>query len=340
MTFSGDPEALAEAKTRLQALNEEIKRHFDLLAYQAFMGREGGVTRPVVELGIALGIFSREAGESALRLAEISTAMEQMAGSSAFAVLSVGDQASAVHMLMLGMADTGQQAIDKLIALRAEHEATLAAFRSGVGTQIYWDRAAGEPPTAQTVQVSFSANPDAFNETMSAVRTDLADLTISINEVPLDLNPDPFNEAYAVVATDLTAYIESDPTVTFYTEHRAAESVIDRLLEKAQDRTVTYTYNVVTNGQPPQDPDKRAGGGPVWPGTWLVGERGPELVTLSERGYVFNADQTRRMLSGNAPIITVNIDARGIDRHEMYYLERAAKNSIVKALKSAGYTGR
>lgn len=42
----------------------------------------------------------------------------------------------------------------------------------------------------------------------------------------------------------------------------------------------------------------RASGGPVWPGTWLVGERGPELLTLGGGafGHVINASDTSRLL--------------------------------------------
>lgn len=43
---------------------------------------------------------------------------------------------------------------------------------------------------------------------------------------------------------------------------------------------------------------ERAGGGPVGPGqSYLVGEKGPELVQFSGRGNVVPADRTRRMLS-------------------------------------------
>lgn len=42
----------------------------------------------------------------------------------------------------------------------------------------------------------------------------------------------------------------------------------------------------------------RASGGPVWPGTWLVGEEGPEVISVGGPGYVHNATDTAAMLDG------------------------------------------
>lgn len=41
----------------------------------------------------------------------------------------------------------------------------------------------------------------------------------------------------------------------------------------------------------------RASGGPVSPGSWLVGEEGPEIITVGSSGYVYNATDTAAMLS-------------------------------------------
>ena len=63
----------------------------------------------------------------------------------------------------------------------------------------------------------------------------------------------------------------------------------------------------------------RAAGGPVWPGTFLVGEEGPELVEFSGSGQVFNAADTRRYLSAGGPgsnlmavPSSVSLDARSL----------------------------
>lgn len=41
----------------------------------------------------------------------------------------------------------------------------------------------------------------------------------------------------------------------------------------------------------------RASGGPVSPGSWLVGEEGPEIIQVGSAGYVYNASDTAAMLS-------------------------------------------
>ncbi|SMC51648.1 phage tail tape measure protein, TP901 family, core region [Fulvimarina manganoxydans] len=46
---------------------------------------------------------------------------------------------------------------------------------------------------------------------------------------------------------------------------------------------------------PPVD-GARASGGPVRPGNWLVGEKGPEILQLFGRGYVHNAKDSRAIL--------------------------------------------
>ena len=59
------------------------------------------------------------------------------------------------------------------------------------------------------------------------------------------------------------------------------------------------------------DPTRtRASGGPVGPGQWLVGENGPELLTLGmgARGHVTNAKDTQAMGGGRTSNSTYNIN--------------------------------
>ncbi len=55
----------------------------------------------------------------------------------------------------------------------------------------------------------------------------------------------------------------------------------------------------------------RASGGPVGPGTWLVGEQGPELLSLRNRGHVLDAERTRRIMgrgdAGGRAAPTINV---------------------------------
>lgn len=59
------------------------------------------------------------------------------------------------------------------------------------------------------------------------------------------------------------------------------------------------------------DVETRASGGDVLAGkTYLVGERGPELVRFGQSGYVYNADQTAGMLGGGVTInANINVSA-------------------------------
>lgn len=54
----------------------------------------------------------------------------------------------------------------------------------------------------------------------------------------------------------------------------------------------------------------RASGGPVWPGTWLVGEGGPEILHIEPggRGEVINARETKARLSSGGGGVIVNGD--------------------------------
>lgn len=70
----------------------------------------------------------------------------------------------------------------------------------------------------------------------------------------------------------------------------------------------------------------RARGGPVTRGTYLVGEQGPELVTMGGSGHVYNADETAAMLGSRH--ITVDLNVRGesnlpTDRAKLKELARA-----------------
>lgn len=70
----------------------------------------------------------------------------------------------------------------------------------------------------------------------------------------------------------------------------------------------------------------RAAGGPVGRGTYLVGEQGPELVTMGGSGHVYNADETAAMLGSRH--ITVDLNVRGesnlpTDRAKLKELARA-----------------
>ena len=86
----------------------------------------------------------------------------------------------------------------------------------------------------------------------------------------------------------------------------------------------------------------RASGGPVFPGnTYLVGERGPEFLTMGAAGYVTP--------NAGGPSInqTINIDARGADasivprlRAEMVAIARASNAELLDSIQRGGSAAR
>lgn len=77
----------------------------------------------------------------------------------------------------------------------------------------------------------------------------------------------------------------------------AREVIVNIEVTKAVNEVVT---RVVQEVKAPTA-GSRATGGPIWPGTWLVGEQGPELVTVGQSGYVYNARQTAALIGSSDP---------------------------------------
>lgn len=86
----------------------------------------------------------------------------------------------------------------------------------------------------------------------------------------------------------------------------------------------------------------RAGGGPVNDGTYLVGEQGPELLSIGGSGHVTPAGETARMLGGGAPgwtspaPIVVNVDARGAIGLSPVDLQRVVVTAIERYKRKGG----
>lgn len=86
-------------------------------------------------------------------------------------------------------------------------------------------------------------------------------------------------------------------------KYAAAEAAINQI---ARERQVKINVKVGSVGESMAGlmpgvinvVGKRAAGGPVWPGTWLVGEDGPELLHLTpgQAGRVSNASDTKQLM--------------------------------------------
>lgn len=337
--YTGDPEKVKEAQENIKALREEIQMYFKELAFNKMLEHEGGITAPVLQFGVALGLFDQATADYALSLANAATATETLVQTTGYASLTAGEQAAAVQALISGMATTAQEALGLVGKLRTEHTAVTKSFEEGRGTQIYWDMAAGEIPetsTANAVEVGLTINQGEYAQVQETLRT----LGTTVVSPLVDLDPTRFDLAYSDIDTDLTTYERRHPTTEFDTVHQRAEQTIDRLLEKTEDKTITYTYNIVVNGEPPREPEGgRAMGGAIYPGTWLVGEMGPELIQMGGYGYVTPNNKLQEMLGndGSGTVVNVSVDARGASRESAYRIGRAARDGVTKAMRRKGY---
>ncbi len=77
----------------------------------------------------------------------------------------------------------------------------------------------------------------------------------------------------------------------------------------------------------------RAEGGPLWNGWFLAGEKGPELGYASGKGHMFNAAETKRMLSG------ANSNGGGVVNHNTFHIQssdpEAAANAVARKLDAS-----
>ncbi|MCU1668051.1 MAG: hypothetical protein JWP40_978 [Blastococcus sp.] len=76
-------------------------------------------------------------------------------------------------------------------------------------------------------------------------------------------------------------------TVTLTTVQKTVQQLIH----------ATPIYEAPSLGKYGMPVPPRAGGGPVWPGTFLVGEHGPELLQMGGHGFVTPADMTRQVMA-------------------------------------------
>jgi hypothetical protein len=84
----------------------------------------------------------------------------------------------------------------------------------------------------------------------------------------------------------------------------ASTYIVNTVVNKTVEQLIHATpiYETGSGGNPIGLPPVRAAGGPVWENqTFLVGERGPELVQFGATGFVTPSDVSRRALAAAAP---------------------------------------
>jgi hypothetical protein len=166
-----------------------------------------------------------------------------------------------------------------------------------------------------------SGLPNTADQIAAAVKTALDQIAALPGAQIKLLDDEAVNAIHAVAtgveALGMTAFdpvrITADDSDVF-----AKARAVETRLAQIQDKTVTLTVNIVTNGSLPDV--SAATPGPAAPGNAagtlsapgglsLVGERGPELVSLPRGAQVFDALSTRSLLD--------TLSGRGGDQYLM-----------------------
>jgi hypothetical protein len=139
----------------------------------------------------------------------------------------------------------------------------------------------------------------------------------------------------------LRARIETLPDghVIIYADTAGAQGSIDRVIANNDGRVVNIRIKANGDVQALNALGQgtgmvaRAMGGPVLKGqTVLVGERGPEIYTAAQNGYVFNADDTAAMLRNartTAPPLASGTASGGVVENHYHLIVHNAGNSEI-----------
>lgn len=171
---------------------------------------------------------------------------------------------------------------------------TAAGGSQSADGQIYSDAPRPQATSGQTVTITFEADVTGFNTEYTALNTKLIEYdthgaynaTLGIDTVAL------YTELYGVTSA-LDAYDTrpaSNATVGIVDYASLALQNIINKLNEIDGRIVTSTIRTVTSTQ------ELASGGIVDSAYQLVGERGPEIVSLPQGSNVTSTSDTFRML--------------------------------------------
>jgi len=138
-------------------------------------------------------------------------------------------------------------------------------------------------------------------------RDQLIDVVNRIKDIPLEhrINVPAMTEEATQKLRDLGIKVQTlpDGTVDVWANTQQAKDDLAALTVARSTVITAYVRQVAARGGGMDGSGSypiegaRASGGPVWPGTFLVGEKGPELVTFGQSGHVTPADQTAQILS-------------------------------------------
>lgn len=181
----------------------------------------------------------------------------------------------------------------------------------------------GMPPDTAIALANYLGKDDALLTKLAANYDDLAIFTQEALGIPMGL-------AWAKVGDQAAKemFLSARELV------KARKDSFSQWVSSQLSTSITVDVNYRYNGSPTPIDGKRAAGGPVGPGRWLVGEKGPEIVEIGGSGYVTPnsalSSGGRMVGGGNTYYLTVNApvgsDARQIGQElfeHMTAFERA-----------------
>jgi TP901 family phage tail tape measure protein len=107
--YGADARAAEEARVSIEAANQAIIDSYRTTAFEALLAQTG-VTESTLALGVSLGIMTQEKAEARLEFTNTTVALTELASAESFVEMSTRDQSDATQLLILGYADTAEEA--------------------------------------------------------------------------------------------------------------------------------------------------------------------------------------------------------------------------------------
>ncbi len=131
--YTGDAEGAEEAQARITAANEAIKQSYRETAAEALLA-QNDVTEATLDTLVAIGYMTQDQADARLEFANTTTAIEQLAASSAYSALTADEQATALNALIEGTAKTAEEAINLATQTTAVNDALNAMPKAVAST--------------------------------------------------------------------------------------------------------------------------------------------------------------------------------------------------------------
>lgn len=231
--------------------------------------------------------------------------------------------------------DTGVPVVTGLPSAGTGGTVTFTADHSAVNEAVERVSAMVAVVDGMEATVSIGADGSAYGETISQLSASLFAVNDWSATVQIYGDGSAYGETITELWSSLMAVNDWSATVSIYADASDVYKTIADL-QIYQGATIATSYVDVVTRRIGDNIVGRATGGFVSEDMTLVGERGPELVSLPRGSYVHTNAETMRMMNsgkGNgtviiSPTITNHIDASGKDVDEERIAELAADRTM------------